>query len=186
MPVHSKPLLLLPPGWTSRQPSSIAPAYSAEAFEKELVRAVIDGNWPFRTLERPSFKRFLEFLRPGTELPSRPKFTQMLEDQFRSVRTGRLYTLGPNTKVSIALDAWSASNHLSFLAIKAYYIDENWQLRESLLDFLPLRGHHTGTSMAIEVFRALKDTKTSDRLLAITCDNASNNSTLSCALKSKF
>lgn len=104
-PVHQKPSRLFPPGHLLQHPSSEVPAYSSEAFEKELVRAVIDSNWPFRTLERQSFQRFLQFLRPGTTLPSRCKFSEMLESQFSAVKAARLNSLGRSTKVSIALDA---------------------------------------------------------------------------------
>lgn len=44
--------------------------FSVQSFDKELVRVLIDGNWPFWTLERPSFLRLVQFLRPGTIVPN--------------------------------------------------------------------------------------------------------------------
>jgi hypothetical protein len=110
----------------------------------------------------------------------------MVQEQFELVIEQLLSDLGSATKLSIALDAWSAANHLSFLAIKAYYIDRNWQLREVLLDFIPLRGRHTGVSMSSDLMRVLQLTKTCKRLLAVTCDNAGNNSTLTRNLERKL
>jgi hypothetical protein len=49
-----------------------------------------------------------------------------------------------------------------------------------------MRGSHTGVSMAIEVLQALRATNTTQKLLAITCDNASNNSTLTRSVESKL
>ncbi|KAG9375655.1 hypothetical protein A1F94_013793 [Pyrenophora tritici-repentis] len=49
-----------------------------------------------------------------------------------------------------------------------------------------MRGRHTGTSIADEVLHILLDTKTKTQLLAITCDNASNNSVLARTLQSKL
>ena len=67
-----------------------------------------------------------------------------------------LQDLGPNTKISIALDAWTRTNHFGFLTIKIYYINTHQDLKEKLLDFILMRGLHTGVSMAKEVFKALK------------------------------
>jgi hypothetical protein len=96
-----------------RQVSILSPAYSQQAFEKELVRVIIDGNWSFRTVERPSFQRFLSFLRPDTIIPSRYQFTQSFREQFNIAKSTLLQDLGKATKISIVLDAWSASNHLN-------------------------------------------------------------------------
>lgn len=171
---------ILPPMTNIPRP---IPTYSLEALEKELVRVVVDNCWSFRTVERPSFQRFLRFLQPSTVVVSRYKFESIFQHQFEKASAELLNDLSQGTKISIALDAWSANNHLSFLAIKGYYINTHWQLKEKLLDFIPIRGKHTGTSMAEEVFRVLSSTGTQRRLLAITCDNASNNSTLAQAVQ---
>jgi hypothetical protein len=107
------------------------------------------------------------------------KFSNIFQDQFRAAEAALLRDLGKDTKLSIALDAWTASNHFSLLAIKRYYINNDWRLREVLLDSILMRGKHTGVSMAREVLQVLKATNTTKKLLAVTCANASNNSTLS-------
>jgi hypothetical protein len=109
---------------------------------------------------------------------SRYKFGQLFEKQYTEATAALLYDLGANTKILIALDAWTSNNYLSFLAIKGYYINNSWQLREKLLDFIPMRGKHTSASIAEEVIKVLSRTDTTSQLLGLTCDNASNNSVL--------
>jgi hypothetical protein len=111
---------------------------------------------------------------------------QMVQDQFEITKASLLKDVGKQTKISIALDAWSASNHLSFLAIKSYHINQNWSLKETLLDFIPMRGSHTGVSMATEVLKVLKSTSKARQLLAVTCDNAANNNTMTRNLEQKL
>lgn len=161
-------------------------AYNSASMEYEIVRVVLDNNWSFRTVERPSFQRFISFLRPEAAIITRYKFGEWFKEQCSVAKKGLLQDLGPKTKLSIALDAWSASNHLSFLAIKAYYINDQWQLREVLIDFIPMRGNHTGSSMAAEVFTVLKEYKATRKFLAVTCDNASNNGTLATSLQKRL
>jgi hypothetical protein len=144
---------------------------------------VIDGNLSFRTIDRPSFQQFVRFLRPDAVINSRYKFKQLFEHQYKTAKASLLNDLNKTTKISIALDAWTANNHLSFLAIKAYYVNNKWKLQDKLLDFVPLRGSHTGDSMAQEVLQVLSDAGIKHQLLAITCDNASNNGTLTKSLQ---
>lgn len=158
--------------------SNTIPVFSARQFEEELVRLIADNNWSFRTVERASFYRFVQFLRQGVTIPKRYKFTEIFKEQFQRTQELLLQDLEKTTKISIALDGWSANNHLSFLAIKAYYITDRWQAKEKLLDFIPIRGSHTGASMATELIQVLSSTNTEQRLLAITADNAGNNGTL--------
>jgi hypothetical protein len=160
--------------------------YSIISFEAELVRVVIGNNWSFRTIERPAFQRFIQFLKLEAVITSRYKFWLLFQQQYETARESLLHDLGRTTKISIALDAWSANNHLSFLAIKGYYISNNWKLQDRLLDFIPVRGRHTGTSMAVEVLQVLTNTNTKRRLLATTCDNAGNNGTLTTNPQSKL
>lgn len=168
------------------QQETPAALFSIETFQNELVRLVISNSWSFRTIERLSFHRFVRFLRPGTAIISRYRFGQVFEEQYQQACTTMLQDLGRNTKISIALDAWTGTNHFSFLAIKVYYINTHWSLKEKLLDFIPMRGQHTGVSMAKEVLKVLKLTGLTHRLLGLTSDNASNNSTLSRSLESRL
>lgn len=114
---------------------------------------------------------------------SRYKFKLAFESQFEKASAELLNDLGQETKISLALDGWASSNHLSFLAIKGYYINTQWQLKEKLLDFIPIRGRHTGALMADEVLKLLSKSELQKKLLSITCDNASNNSTLTQSLQ---
>lgn len=102
----------------------------------------------------------------------------MFQQQFNIAVAELLSDLGQGTKISVALDAQSTNNHLSFLAIKGYYINDHQQLQEKLLDFIPIRGRHTRSSIATKVLKVLSNTYTQKRLLAITYNNASNNTTL--------
>ena len=56
-------------------------------------------------------------------------------------------------------------------------------MREKLLDFVPICGSHTGVTLALELLKVLKATKTKHWLLRVIADNASNIGTLCLAIK---
>jgi hypothetical protein len=64
------------------------------------------------------------------------------------------------------------------MAIMGYFIDENWNYRELLLGFEPLHRSHTGVNLSSVLLNLLQEHGIADRVLAITTDNASNNTTM--------
>ena len=64
------------------------------------------------------------------------------------------------------------------MAITGYFIDMDWHYREILLGFEPLHGTHTGVNLSSVLLDLLRKHQIEDRVLTITTDNASNNSTL--------
>ncbi|CAE6444320.1 unnamed protein product [Rhizoctonia solani] len=80
--------------------------------------------------------------------------------------------------LAIACDAWTSSNKIAFLAITASWITELWTLKETLLDFVELKGAHDGKNLADAVATAVTELGISDKILALVSDNASNNGTL--------
>jgi hypothetical protein len=64
------------------------------------------------------------------------------------------------------------------MAITSYFLDANWEYREVLLGFEPLEGAHSGDNLGSVLSSILTDYSIADRVIAITTDNASNNTTL--------
>ena len=51
-------------------------------------------------------------------------------------------------KIPIVSNVWTSTNQLSFLALTASWITEDWELVISLIDFILLKGMHSGANMA--------------------------------------
>ncbi len=85
---------------------------------------------------------------------------------------------GRGCKLSLTLDCWTSKNQYSFLGITVHYIDKNWVIISTLLDFVEVKGSHTGENLAHYLVNVVNDFGISDKIIAITTDNASNNDTL--------
>lgn len=101
-----------------------------------------------------------------------------LRDSVKERQQSLLQKLPPDAKLSIALDCWTSPFRQAFMAITGYFIDEEWECREILLGFEPLSGSHTGVNLGDVLLQVLQEYRITDRVLAATTDNASNNSTL--------
>ena len=49
------------------------------------------------------------------------------------------------------MDAWTSSNYIPFLGITAHWITNEWELKNTLVDFVKLEGPHSGQNIK-EVF----------------------------------
>jgi hypothetical protein len=86
-------------------------------------------------------------------------------------------------KLSIGLDCWTSPFKQAFMAITGYFLDQEWNYREVLLGFEPLEGPHTGMNLGLVLSETLQKHHISDRIMAITTDNASNNQTMIASLQ---
>jgi hypothetical protein len=157
---------------------SSIPIFSQSAFHDALVYYILDSNIPFRTVERDSFQGLLQICRPSVKVPGRTHLRSLISDRADAARKQMLKYLPATRKVSLALDCWTSPNRLAFLAILAYFITDNWEYKEVLLAFHPLRGKHSGKSLARLVVQTLSEYNISSQLLALTADNAKNNGRL--------
>ena len=79
-----------------------------------------------------------------------------------------------DSKISIALDLWTSPAQMPFFGLVGHFIDEDWVPRTLLIDFAPLTGSHTGERI-YNAFRNIISESVRAKLMAVVCDNASNN-----------
>ena len=147
-------------------------------FENQLHCAMVALQRLFWAVNNIQFRKLLTMLQDVLSVPHAPCMQALLDKQVRGIQQTLLTSLQPNTKISIALDAWTSSNNIIFLAIISYFINHNWKLQEAFLGFKHLSGCHTGRNMGRLVDDILIKYNLKKCLFAITTDNASNNKTL--------
>ena len=112
--------------------------YSPEGFQEQLLKSVIANNMSFRSVENSESQRLLHMLRNNVSIPSAKTLAANLRARSSDKRMFITEAMHNGSgKISIALDAWTPSNKLAFLAIKAYFIDKDWKLRSMLIGFGP-------------------------------------------------
>lgn len=112
------------------------------------------------------------------EIPSAKAMRRQLRDLVRENQKSILQKLPSGVKLSLTLDCWTSPSRQAFMAITGYFLDENWEYHEILLGFEHLHGSHSGANLCVLLLQLLQEHQITDRVLAITTDNASNNVTL--------
>ncbi|KAK7015603.1 ribonuclease H-like domain-containing protein, partial [Favolaschia claudopus] len=78
---------------------------------------------------------------------------------------------------SVDTDAWTSPNHRAFVAVGGHW-EEDGKRINCLLDFVEVPKSHTGENLADVLHTVVDDFGIADRLISITCDNASPNDTM--------
>ena len=75
-------------------------------------------------------------------------------------------------KAAFTADMWTATNGIAFLSLTIHYIDASWELKNFLLDVIPMSVRHTGENMADAIMAVLRKFDLMEKILALTTDNA--------------
>src|ERR1700722_2081232 len=68
---------------------------------------------------------------------------------------------------------WTSSiNQDSFLSLTIHYVNSDWKLCNFLLDIIPFNISHSGINIASEIMRVLQEFNISNKVIALTTDNA--------------
>lgn len=141
----------------------------------------------FSIVDTKDFEDFVDYLRPDTAVNSRTTIMRRLEELYIQMKDKLKQELNSfNSKFSITCDVWTSKNQLSFFGFTAHFIDDEWNVQERLLAFKLLEVEHDGKSLANAFLDVLTDFELTHRLLGVTADNASNNSTMMAHLESYF
>ena len=143
------------------------------------MKWIVKTDQSFSIVDNEHFKDYANYLKSDVDIPSRRTVMRRLEEIYNQKKQEMKERLnGLNSKFSITCDVWTSKNQLSFFGFTVHYIDDDWQMKEELLAFKYLQGDHDGKSLSIAFIEVLEDFAIADRLLAVTADNASNNSTM--------
>jgi hypothetical protein len=168
------------------------PRQRARLTAKESIRRwFVKHRQPFSVVETPAFQEM--FLAHNTTCAYRSRITlrNHIYTDFVERREKLKIELEYNCiTISFTLDIWTAPNRVPIFAIIAHWITLEFDEREEVIEFIELKGSHTGEQLAEIVEKTLEELKLKPKLLAITGDNAGNNGTL-CqslydSLKTKF
>ena len=92
-----------------------------------------------------------------------------------------------NTRVSLISDIWTASvGSMSFIAVTAHYIDNDWQLNKCIIAFHAFDFPHSRHQILNIIYQTVYNFRIQNKIISITFDNACNNNVAVGLLKDSF
>ncbi|GJX25933.1 zinc finger BED domain-containing protein RICESLEEPER 2-like protein [Tanacetum coccineum] len=94
-----------------------------------------------------------------------------------------------NAYVNLTMDAWSAPHGVpdSYMCVTAHWIEpDTWQMMKRVISFEEFPSPHTGGALFKMLIKVLTNFNLEDKVMSITLDNASNNTSAMDKLKLKY
>ncbi|TFY51080.1 hypothetical protein EVG20_g11174 [Dentipellis fragilis] len=141
----------------------------------EIVRWVAESLRPFKVIADRGFLLLMKTGCPGYYVPSPSTVSRDVKLVFaRSRKCIAKILQDYDGDLSFATDAWSSPNHHAFVAFTVHLL-WNGELISILLDVVEVAKSHSGVNLAEAFIQVLQDFGVAEKLLGITCDNASPN-----------
>ena len=146
---------------------------------QSMRRWFVKSRQAFLEVETPEFQEIFYSMGVASPYQSRLTLRNGIFDDFLYRRLSLAQELDFNcTTISLTLDMWTAPNRKPIFAIIGHWMTLEFEEREEVLEFVEVRGSHTGEALAIVVEKLLTELKLKQKLFTITGDNAGNNGTL--------
>ncbi|KAL4368459.1 hypothetical protein GQ457_05G016610 [Hibiscus cannabinus] len=156
---------------------------------------IILHNYPLAMVEHVGFKIFFRNLQPLFELVTCNKVEADCMEIYAKEKQ-KVYEIFDKLpgKISVSADIWTASDgSAAYLSLAAYYIDEDWQLKNKILNFVTIdpsyaEDMHSGVIMNClmdwdvdrKLFSMIFDSFTSENIVDRIRDRLSQNRFLYC------
>ncbi|KAJ8749347.1 hypothetical protein K2173_018834 [Erythroxylum novogranatense] len=138
----------------------------------DLARMIILHGYPLHMVEHVGFRVFVKNLQPLFELVT----SDILESDCMEIyvkEKQKVYErLDKLTgKISLSADLWAASDDSQYLCLRAHYIDEAWQSKKKILNFVSVDPSHTADIHSEVIMTCLMDWDIDRKLFSITSDS---------------
>lgn len=142
----------------------------------DIARMIILHGYPVQMVEHVGFRVFVKNLQPLFELVTTDTVEADCMDIYIQEKQ-KVYEVLDKLpgKISLSANSWSASDDAEYLCLTAHYIDEAWQLKKKLLNFVLVDPTHTGDMHSEVIMTCLMDWDIDRKLFSMTFDSHSAN-----------
>ncbi|GAV08601.1 hypothetical protein RvY_18266 [Ramazzottius varieornatus] len=123
-----------------------------------LAEWIVCTAKPIGTVDEPQFAKMINGLNPSYKVPCRQTIRKLILDGYKMKKMRIIEELAAVTsRFSLTTDMWKASaRKQSYLAITLHWIDNEWKLRNVILDFRYIPKNHSGENMKNAVMETLR------------------------------
>ncbi|KAF2896786.1 hypothetical protein ILUMI_09389 [Ignelater luminosus] len=141
----------------------------------QLMQTIVKNYLPFQIVESDYFKKFVNELNPGYQLPSRKTVSKVLLPQYYNMTKERVFNkLKTAEAICLTTDGWTSVANESYLAVTAHFLNKANDLQSVLLECYKYTDSHTAVNLSEELQRIVENWQIKERIVAVVSDNAAN------------
>ncbi|KAL8088333.1 hypothetical protein AgCh_038202 [Apium graveolens] len=153
----------------------------------DLARMIILHGYPLQMVEDVGFKIFVRNLQPLFELVTfdgvEGDCMQIYHKEKQKVSD--LLDKLPG-KISLSADMWTGKGDAKYLCLTAHCIDDEWQLRKKILNFLLVDPSHTEDMLSDVIMMSLMEWDIDRKLFSMTFDSCPTYDNIVCKIRDQL
>ena len=151
----------------------------------ELVRLIARLDVPISLGESEAFVEYIKNAHnPKYTKVSRQTTSRDILKYFNDCKAKLVETFSTSVNcVCLTSDIWSGNAKEDYISVVAHYINSDWQLEKRVLGLVLIDVSHNGQNIADRVASVVADYGLSEKVFAITLDNALSNASAMHKLK---
>src|SRR3989337_3711792 len=116
--------------------------------KKNLIKWIVINQHPFTIVEEPLFIKLVHSLCPNANIPSANTIKRNIIDHYEISLTNikTIFQELPG-RISFTIDLWTSPSTKAFLCLTGHFIDINWNLQNTIVDFVQVFESHTGKNI---------------------------------------
>uniref|UniRef100_A0A803MX30 BED-type domain-containing protein n=1 Tax=Chenopodium quinoa TaxID=63459 RepID=A0A803MX30_CHEQI len=139
-----------------------------------LVHMIIVDELPFKHVEKPGFRHFVQVACPQFHIPSRVTIARDCLKLYYSEKEKLREMFKTCQRISVTTDTWTSIQRINYMCLTAHFIDNDWKLNKKIINFCPISSHK-GEAIGKAVEACLEYWGIDDKIFTVTVDNASSN-----------
>ncbi|GJW52036.1 zinc finger BED domain-containing protein RICESLEEPER 2-like protein [Tanacetum coccineum] len=178
-------------GQTSMVPDRSVFRYDPDYLREQFAGLVIQRALPFNHFDHEQTTRvFQNTMQPRYTHVSRSTLKRDAMKLWLAAKQEIIDSFGNiNACVNLTTDVWSAPHGVpgSYMCVTAHWIEPGtWQMMKRVISFEEFPSPHTGGALFKMLIKVLTNFNLEDKVMSITLDNASNNTSAMDKLKLKY
>ncbi|XP_030221999.1 zinc finger BED domain-containing protein 1 [Gadus morhua] len=139
-----------------------------------LTRFICEDMRPINAIYGSGFQALIHELEPRFNIPCFRTISGNITKLYETTKDG-IREMLCGEKLGLTTDGWSSLATESYVTVTAHFIDEDWEMRNVVLDMSELQTAHTAANVSACIDKVLQEFQVPrESVLAITTDNATN------------
>ncbi|KAI3457083.1 hypothetical protein Pfo_013746 [Paulownia fortunei] len=153
----------------------------------DLARMIIMHGYPLAMVEDIGFKTFVRNLQPLFDLVTVSGVEADCIEIYKKEKQ-RVYEELDKLpgKVSLSADRWAANGGTEYLCLIAHYIDDSWELKKKILNFLVIDPSQAEDLLSELIMTSLRTWDIDRKLFSLTIDNHTSYDKIVCRIRDQL
>ncbi|KAL7132614.1 hypothetical protein ABFS83_12G086700 [Erythranthe nasuta] len=153
----------------------------------DLARMIIMHGYPLGMVEDIGFKIFVRNLQPLFDLVTASGVEDDCIEIYNKERQKVYEELDKLPgKVSLSADRWSTNGGTEYLCLIAHYIDDSWELKKKILNFLVIDPDQAEETLSELIMTSLRKWDIDRKLFSLTIDNRATYEKTVCRIRDQL